>query len=49
MESVLINPFVKELYMFWIQTVFVKVKPEAPFLNNNQKTLGDFRAAGNIR
>jgi len=36
MEAALINPFVERTLHVLDTTVFVKVKPEAPFLKNNQ-------------
>ena len=41
MEATLINLFVEGTLHIPDTTAFVKVKPEAPFLKNNQKTLGD--------
>ncbi len=41
MEAELINPFVEGTLHILETTAFVKVKPEAPFLKNDQKALGD--------
>ena len=40
MDAALINPFVEGTLHILDTTAFVKVKPEASFLKNNQKALG---------